>query len=176
MEPGTAHGYHALTFGWLVGEVVRRVTGGSVGTLVARELAGPLGLDLWIGLPEEHEPRVAPLSLSFDSIATMDPEQLALLATQFAPDSLGYRAVFLDGTFGTFSEEGSPFNTRELRAAEVPAANAVTTAGSLARLYAATIGEVDGIRVLGPQTLDAMPTEERRARSRAGRGHLSASA
>ena len=155
-EPGTAHGYHALTFGWLVGEVVRRVSGRSVGTFLAEEVVGPLGLDLWIGLPGAQEPRVAPLTLSFDSLATMDAEHLALLATQFAPDSLGFRAVFLDGTFGTFSEEGSPFNTRELRAAEVPAANAVATADSLARLYAATVGEVGGIRLLGPQTVATM--------------------
>ena len=56
-EPGTAHGYHALTYGWLVGEVIRRITGRSIGEFVADELAGPLGLDLWIGLPEaEHAP------------------------------------------------------------------------------------------------------------------------
>jgi CubicO group peptidase (beta-lactamase class C family) len=54
--PGTAHGYHAITYGWLVGEVVRRITGKSLGTFFAEEVAGPLGLNFWIGLPanEEH--------------------------------------------------------------------------------------------------------------------------
>jgi len=157
-EPGTAHGYHALTFGWLVGELIRRISGRTVGTFLADEVSGPLGLDLLIGLPEAQESRVAPLTMSFDSLATMDPEELAQLAARFAPDSLGFRAVFLDGSFGVFSEENSLLNSRELRAAEVPAANAVTTADSLGRLYAATIGEIDGVRLLAPSTVDALRT------------------
>ena len=69
-EPGTRHGYHALTFGQLVGELVRRIDGRSLGTFFADEVAGPLGLDFWIGLPEELEPRVAPI------IAADMPEDL----------------------------------------------------------------------------------------------------
>ena len=60
-EPGTRNGYHALTMGWLVGEVVRRVSGKSLGTFFRDEIAKPLGLDFWIGLPEEKESRVAPM-------------------------------------------------------------------------------------------------------------------
>ncbi len=60
-EPGTQAGYHSVTFGFLVGEVVRRVTGRSLGTFFAEEVAGPLGADFHIGLPEEHDHRVAPL-------------------------------------------------------------------------------------------------------------------
>jgi CubicO group peptidase (beta-lactamase class C family) len=59
--PGTRNGYHALTFGWLVGEVVRRVSGKSLGTFFHDEVAGPLGLDFWIGLPDGRESRVAPM-------------------------------------------------------------------------------------------------------------------
>src|SRR5947208_475875 len=59
-EPGSRHGYHALTFGHLVGEVVRRVTGRSIGAFFREEVAEPLDLDFWIGLPEEHEGRLAP--------------------------------------------------------------------------------------------------------------------
>jgi CubicO group peptidase (beta-lactamase class C family) len=66
-EPGKAHGYHALTYGWLVGEVVRRVSGRSIGTYFAEEVAGPLGLEFWIGLPEEYESRVAPSSVARSS-------------------------------------------------------------------------------------------------------------
>lgn len=58
-EPGTRNGYHMVTFGWTVGEIVRRVSGRSLGTYFAEELAGPLGLDFWIGLPEAVESRVA---------------------------------------------------------------------------------------------------------------------
>ena len=58
-KPGTEHLYHAHTFGFLVGEVVRRITGKSLGTFFADEVAAPLGLSAWIGLPEEHQERVA---------------------------------------------------------------------------------------------------------------------
>ncbi len=61
-KPGTMHGYHGFTFGWLVGEVVRRVSGKSLGTFFREEVAGPLGLDFWIGLPEALESRVAPIA------------------------------------------------------------------------------------------------------------------
>src|SRR5690606_34631711 len=59
--PGSRHGYHALMFGWLVGEIVERISGRSIGRFFREEVAEPLGLDFWIGLPEEHEPRVAPM-------------------------------------------------------------------------------------------------------------------
>jgi CubicO group peptidase (beta-lactamase class C family) len=58
--PGTRHGYHALTYGHVVDDLVRRVTGRSLGTFFRDEVAGPLGLDFWIGLPEEHDARIAP--------------------------------------------------------------------------------------------------------------------
>ncbi len=69
-EPGTAHGYHATTFGWLVGEVVRRVSGSSFGAAFRTEVGDPLGLDLWIGLPESEERRVARLVPILESIAS----------------------------------------------------------------------------------------------------------
>ncbi len=157
-EPGTAHGYHALTFGWLVGELVRRVTGASIGTFFAREVAGPLGLDFWIGLPPAEEHRVAPLSMTLDYMGDMGPEELATMAANFGPDGLGTRALFLNGAFGDLAGAGAggPFNLTEVHAAEVPAANGITTARSLARLYAALIGEVDGVRILEAGTVDEM--------------------
>jgi CubicO group peptidase (beta-lactamase class C family) len=155
-EPGTAHGYHALTFGWLVGELVRRVTGTSIGAFFAHEVAGPLGLDFWIGLPATEEHRVAPLAMTLDYIADMNPEELATMAANFGPDSLGTKALFLNGAFGDFAEGGGPFNLPELHAAEVPAANGITTARSLARFYASLIGEVDGVRILRADTVAEM--------------------
>ena len=80
-EPGTAHGYHAFTFGWLVGEVLRRVTGMSIGHFLATEIAGPLGLDVFIGLPEAEEPRVSRLidqpwtASMFEEMAGRVPEE-----------------------------------------------------------------------------------------------------
>ena len=67
-EPGTAHGYHAVTYGYLVGEVVRRISGRSLGTFFADEVAGPLGLEFYIGLPGELEARVSPI------VGRIDPQ------------------------------------------------------------------------------------------------------
>lgn len=148
-EPGTAHGYHAVTFGYLVGEVVRRVTGRTIGTYFREEVAAPLGLDFWIGLPAELEPRVSPLiggmgGLGGEADGDADPEAMAALNALVGPESNLGRA--LSGG-GAFSESGI-FNTRAVHAAEIPAAGGIADARSVARMYAACIGEVDGIRLL----------------------------
>ncbi|MDA8044705.1 MAG: serine hydrolase [Actinomycetota bacterium] len=159
--PGSRHGYHAVTYGWLVGEVIRRVSGRSVGRFLADELAGPLGLDLWIGLPAAEEHRVArllapgPIHLSQEEMAAMPAEQLARLRAMADPGSLMQRA--LNPTDPPFS-----FNSPELHAAELPGANGIGTARALARLYAATIGPLDGVRVLDAATV-AGATVERSA-------------
>lgn len=153
-EPGTKHGYHALTYGWLVGEVIRRVSGKSIGRFVADELAGPLGLDLFIGLPASEEPRVAPLiEMSFlaeapaqDVLDGMPPEMRRLVDAYTNPESLTQRAL-------NVATPQLEYNSRELHAAELPAVNAIATARSLAKLYAACLGEVDGVRLLNDETI-----------------------
>jgi len=135
-EPGTAHGYHAITYGWLVGEVIRRITGTSVGTFFAREFATPLGLDFWIGLPAEHEHRVSPV---FGAAVALPSESAAAPASDYASTLLA-RAL---NAGGAFSEPGW-MNRPAWHAAEVPAANGITNATSLSRLYASLIGTVDG--------------------------------
>jgi CubicO group peptidase (beta-lactamase class C family) len=137
-EPGTAHGYHAITFGWLVGEVVKRISGRSLGTFFAEEIAAPLNLDFWIGLPDEEQHRVAPL-VTWST--PKDPEMAKLMAQFLGPDTLLGRA--LGGPAGAFSGNGV-FNLPEVRAAEIPAANGVTDARSLARMYAGLSGTVEG--------------------------------
>ncbi len=157
-EPGTAHGYHAVTFGWLVGEVIRRASGRSVGAYLAEEVAGPLGLDLWIGLPASEESRVArlvapaPLSVSRGDLEALTDAERARLRALADPDSLLQRA--LNPTDPPFS-----FNRPDLHAAQLPAANGIGTARSLARLYAATLGEVDGFRVLDAQAVAGATSE-----------------
>jgi CubicO group peptidase (beta-lactamase class C family) len=161
-EPGTDHGYHALTYGWLVGEVLRRATGRSLGTLVADELAGPLGLDLWVGLPEGEEHRVSRLigsELNLSAIigeellASLPEEIRALVQAFLAPDGVPQRAL-------TVTTPHLDWNSRAVHAAEVPAANGISSARALARLYAACIGEVDGVRLLDPATVaDATRTQ-----------------
>jgi CubicO group peptidase (beta-lactamase class C family) len=141
-EPGTAHGYHATTYGWLVGEVVRRVSGKRIGRFFADEVAGPLGLDFWIGLPDSEHARVAPL-VTFERPS--DPEAAKLYEQFFGPDTLTGRALSAPG--GAFAKNGV-WNEPATWRAEVPAANAITNARSLARMYAAVVGEVDGVRIL----------------------------
>jgi CubicO group peptidase (beta-lactamase class C family) len=158
-EPGTAHGYHAITYGYLVGEVIRRITGRTIGTYFREEIAEPLGLDFWIGLPEEQEPRVAMLVGSLTGgleNADVDEATRASIMALMGPDSVMGKA--LSGG-GAFSGEGI-WNTRAVHAAEVPAAAGISDARSLARLYAACVGEVDGIRILTPERVAIASKQE----------------
>jgi CubicO group peptidase (beta-lactamase class C family) len=142
-EPGSAHGYHVGTFGWLAGEVIRRVSGKSVGRFVAEKLAQPLGLEFWIGLPDHLKTRVAPLIAPPPPTGPPDVFTARLLD----PSTLLHRA-FINPMLlpNTLNEPG-------FWAAEIPAANGIGTARSVSRLYAACIGEVDGERILKPDTL-----------------------
>jgi CubicO group peptidase (beta-lactamase class C family) len=158
--PGSQHGYHALTYGWLVGEVVRRVSGTSLGTFFRTEIAEPLGLDFWIGLPKsEHhrvgrliEPQVDPAALASVNLDEL-PEPMRDIMTAYTdPMSLTSRAY-------ACVTPRPDNNNPDVLAAEVPATNGVCTAHALARFYAALIGEVDGHRVLTPDTLTAATTE-----------------
>jgi CubicO group peptidase (beta-lactamase class C family) len=156
---GEAHGYHAITFGWLAGELVRRVDGRNIGRFVREEIAEPLGAEFWIGLPAEHEPRVSPLLVE-PSDGEMDPTVKALMDQVIGPHTLGGRALSLNGAFSEGQEQigAHVFNSRAVRAAEIPAANGITTASSLARIYAATIGEVDGVRLVEPDQIELART------------------
>jgi len=152
-EPGTQHGYHMRSYGWLVGEVVRRITGRTVGRFFADEIAAPLGLDFWIGLPEAIEPRVATLYPP----PPLDPEAAEMMARFMGPDTLTGRVA--TGPSNRFHYDDM-WNRRALRAAELPSSNGIGTARALARLYAACVGEVDGIRVLRPETVAAACVEQ----------------
>jgi CubicO group peptidase (beta-lactamase class C family) len=152
-EPGTAFGYHGITYGYLAGELVRRVTGLSFGQFFAADLAAPLGLDFWIGLPEAEEHRLTPMIPP----PRPTPEEAAILAETMGPGTLGARAVMLNDAFlGAHGQ--MTWNTRAVHAAEVPAANGITNARSLSRMYAACIGEVDGVRLLSPEVVDRART------------------
>jgi CubicO group peptidase (beta-lactamase class C family) len=171
-EPGTAHGYHAVTYGWLVGEVVRRITGKSLGTFFADEVADPLGLEFWIGLPDEQQARVAPLTnrglprpgaAKNPAVESEEPfeDLVATVEKLLGPGSMLVKA--LGGAVSMpFVVEGA-FNRHDVRAAELPAANGVTNARSLARMYAATIGPVDGAStrpLLTPEQVAAASTTQ----------------
>jgi CubicO group peptidase (beta-lactamase class C family) len=156
-EPGSQHGYHATTYGWLVGEVVRRVSGKSVGTYFHDEIATPLGLDFWIGLPESEEPRVATLVGGLaDPLLAEDPEVAALVNQFMGPETVLGKALFAPG--GALSGP-DVWNMRALHAAEIPAANGIGDARSIARMYSACIGSVDGVRILTEEQLKRATTQ-----------------
>ncbi|MEU3354901.1 serine hydrolase domain-containing protein [Streptomyces sp. NPDC037389] len=158
-EPGTDHGYHAQTYSWLLGELVPRVTGRSLGRWVAEEISGPLGLDLWIGLPDAERHRVGRIA---DAPAPAAPAAAGLRVRPKAsvtdayrdPDSLTRRAF---GAISPAADENDP----AYRAAELPASAGIATADALARFYASLIGPVDGgRRLFAPATLTLARTEE----------------
>jgi CubicO group peptidase (beta-lactamase class C family) len=141
-EPGTAHGYHARTYGWMVGELIRRVTGRMPGEYVAREIATPLGLDVTIGLPASEDARVAPILPA----PVADPE-VARLMEQVLSDRSTLLGRVMGGPSDLFRYDDR-WNGRLLRGAQMPSSNGHSDARSLARMYAACMGEVDGVRLL----------------------------
>ncbi|MGW6906640.1 serine hydrolase domain-containing protein [Streptomyces sp. NPDC054940] len=142
--PGTVSGYHALTFGFLVGEVVRRVSGLLPGAFLEREVTGPLGIDFAIGLPEKDSGRVAEL---IHPPTAASSEQAAIFS-QLTPAAL---AALTNPVVGA-----AQANSPEWRAAEIPAANGHGTARAVAALYGifAGRGAYDGHRVLSPEAAE----------------------
>ncbi len=141
-DPGSAHGYHTYTYGWLAGEVIGRVIGGSVGRFVAERIAGPLAADFWMGLPESEMRRLAPVVPGSPPApgSELDPLTKRLLDRESI-------------TFRSFAQLApADFNGRPLLSSEQPALG-IGTARGLARIYAACIGEVDGVRLIDADTL-----------------------
>ena len=146
-EPGTASGYHALNYGHLVGEVVRRVSGKPLKQFVAEEIAGPLGADFQIGAAESDWPRISDVipqpPLPFD-LTSLDPDSptVKTLTGPFVPAEVA--------------------NTPGWRRADIGAANGHANARSVARIMSVVArgGEIDGIRLLGQDTIDLIFREQ----------------
>ncbi|MGV9247268.1 serine hydrolase domain-containing protein [Streptomyces sp. NPDC003710] len=158
--PGTAHGYHGRTWGWLVGEVIRRVSGRSPGRFFADEIAAALGLDFFIGLPVGERDRVSRMVYQRPDV------DLTTLPTESVPEELREQVAawrdpnsFSNRAYAVTDPPEIDFDSPEVQAAELPASNGIGTARALARMYAALIGEVDGVRLLSPGAL-ASGTEE----------------
>lgn len=149
-EPGTRHGYHALTFGFLVGEVLRRIDGRSLGTYFREEVAEPLELDFHIGLDRSHDARCA------EMIPIPRGARSALYSSTREAGSM------LERAFSNPARATETLNSFAWRGAEIPAANGHGTARALARAYGALArgGELDGVRLLSKeQTLRATREE-----------------
>ncbi|HEU4600203.1 MAG TPA: serine hydrolase domain-containing protein, partial [Solirubrobacterales bacterium] len=146
--PGAGIEYHALTFGWLCGELVRRIDGRSIGRFFAEEVAAPLDLEVWIGLPAHLEPRVSRLAQSprwgrragWDDPGTFERDPLLGRIWNNPP-------LFAPGPIA--------WNDPAWHRAEIPGAGAIATARSMARLYGALAlgGTLDGVRLLDSATL-----------------------
>jgi CubicO group peptidase (beta-lactamase class C family) len=139
--PGSTLCYHPLTFGWLCAELIRRVDGRTAGAFFAEEVAAPLGLEIWIGLPERFEARVATLRRE----GPQGPEQ-----------PMGSREWMISGNPPLWDGEPTAWNSRAFHAAEIPGAGAIGSARSIARLYGclACGGELDGVRLLTSETIE----------------------
>ncbi|HVE95023.1 MAG TPA: serine hydrolase domain-containing protein [Acidimicrobiales bacterium] len=145
-EPGTANGYHAVTFGHIVAEILRRIDGRRIDSFVTDEIAGPLGLDgCFIGSPASEHARVAPVVTPPDTVA----DDVGWIEALVGPDHLLVRALAPPGDMGAF------LNSPEGLASVAPAFTGAFTARSLARLYACLErgGTLDGVTLLRPETL-----------------------
>jgi CubicO group peptidase (beta-lactamase class C family) len=150
-EPGTKSGYHAVTQGFLQGEIVRRVTGRSIGTFFREEVAEPLGADFHIGLDPSHDKRVGeliPPTVGLGDGVTMDPKSIA--ARTFAGPNLS----------------GNEPKTREWRRAEIPAAGGIGNARSVARVHSALAcgGTVDGVTLMSEAGVERVLDEQTRGK------------
>jgi CubicO group peptidase (beta-lactamase class C family) len=145
--PGTASGYHALNFGHLIGEVLRRITGTSLKQFVADEIAGPLGADFQIGAAESDWSRIADV---------IPPPPLPFDLAALGPDSPVVK------TFTGPAVGAAEANTPDWRQADIGAANGHGNARSVARILSVISrgGEVDGVRLLSPQTIDLIFREQ----------------
>ena len=156
--PGSRHGYHALTFGYLVGELVRRITGKSLGTYLREELAVPLQMDCFIGLDAAEDSRVADII----SPPPMTPEQQENLAASLKdPESVSAKAISNPSMILKIWS-AKVVNSRRWRAAEIPAGNAHTNARAFATLYGALAcgGIYRGFQVLSEESIRRCYTEQ----------------
>jgi CubicO group peptidase (beta-lactamase class C family) len=151
--PGTTHGYHGLTFGFLVGEVVRRVSGRDLATFFADEVAGPLELDFWISLPESQEHRVAPtIPPDLTKPGVLVPS--LYMAAMTDPTSIPGLMVLNTGGYMTPSE----FNSRTAHASTIGALGGITNARGLAGMYRplALGGTFGDVQLLRPSQIAVM--------------------
>lgn len=151
-KPGTGHLYHAMTYGWLVGEVIRRITGLTPGVYFRRAIGDPLDLHTWIGLPD---PPPVPIAFMEPPLPDEDSDAARGSARIGAENRIVQRSLTLGGAFA-FPAQGRyvTFNDPAIQRAEVPAANGISTARALARLYASCVSEVDGPRLLSARSVE----------------------
>ncbi|WP_421761822.1 serine hydrolase domain-containing protein [Devosia sp.] len=141
---GQGYAYHAITHGWLIGEVIRRITGKPVGQVFAEAIASPLGVDAWVGLPASEMNRPAHLQVA-PGLAQLWVDEAAKPAPNWP-----YRAMTLGGALppSLVTADGG-FNDPQVQAAEIPGAGGIATAAALATIWSATVVPTKGVRLIG---------------------------
>ncbi|HSU37804.1 MAG TPA: serine hydrolase domain-containing protein [Propionibacteriaceae bacterium] len=149
--PGTASWYHPFTFGYLNGEVIRRVTGKTLSELFAERIAKPLGVDFWIGgIPADRETSVTHRS-RLNPLSSTSPAELW---SQHGVDLSDPVVQELLNEVQSIPDMAEFLNTAEGHQMEFGGAGGIASARSVARIYAATIGEIDSVRLISPETLE----------------------
>lgn len=156
--PGEGWGYHAMTHGWINGEVIRRITGLNVGEYFHELIAKPLGAEAWIGLPSNLIGTPAHLQLAppSEEPAQLPPSPKAggPVSPEFTDEQWMDRAMTVGGALaGLVSSDKPDFNDPRLQRAEIPGAGGIATARALASIWSATVVETEGVRLLGDELI-----------------------
>ena len=150
-NPGDFYAYHALTFGWLTGELIRRVSGKMPGEYLKEEISKPLGAHTWLGIPREKEALVA-TSYVRDELVTFftDLEKFSTDAVNFLIRSLTLGSAFPVTLVG----DGIGFNSPLVHQAQIPGAGGISTANGLAKIWSSVVVSTQGVRLLSDKTVD----------------------
>ncbi len=152
-EAETRHGYGGLLFGFILGEILRRITGKSIGTFIQEEISQPLGIDLWMGLPKDQHPSIA-------KVIYAPPAEPGIPVSDFdkavAVSGTVQQLLFNCGTY--FNQDNTGFDSPQAHASEIPASGAITNARGLAGMYTplALGGKYKGREYVDPDSLARM--------------------
>jgi CubicO group peptidase (beta-lactamase class C family) len=155
--PGSAHVYHPMTFGWLAGEIVRRVSGRSVGEFFAERVAEPLAADAWIGVPDAELGRVAELTSSSPSAPVPAPVEVS---PEDADDLAGYGDQSMTMGNAISSSTELSFNETRIQQGQLPGAGGVASARALATIWSATVCDTESVRLLDEEIIHDMRAEQ----------------
>jgi CubicO group peptidase (beta-lactamase class C family) len=150
-KPGSEYAYHAITHGWITGEIIRRVTGMSPGQYLAKHISAPLAADTWLGLPPHLENKVA---VSYPH-ADLTRFFVELKDKDTNPGNFLIRSLTLGNAFSmNLVGKSKGFNAPEVHQAEIPGAGGISTAHGISKIWSSVVHETDGVRLLSDETVD----------------------
>lgn len=152
-NPGSNYAYHAITHGWLAGELIRRISGLTPGEFLQKEISAPLNAETWLGISEDIELLVAPSFPRQDLVDFF----VNLQAKNTPEGNFLIRSLTLGSAFGmNLVGEDSGFNSKEVHQSEIPGAGGISTARGLAKIWSSTVSETEGIRTINDATIDVV--------------------